>query len=68
VGRPQHPSKLIPEKLVGEFNASHPKLQIPWELSEAVAVDGASMIRTLLFVLRPRVIPGIATTVLYAAA
>jgi multiple sugar transport system permease protein len=41
-------------------------LQIPWELSEAAAVDGASTMRTLVSVLRPLVLPGIATTVLYA--
>lgn len=41
-------------------------LQIPRELSEAAAVDGASVLRTLTAVLRPLVIPGIATTVLYA--
>jgi multiple sugar transport system permease protein len=41
-------------------------LQIPWELSEAAACDGASAGRTLVSVLRPLVVPGIATTVLYA--
>ena len=41
-------------------------LQIPWELSEAAACDGASAARTLVSVLRPLVVPGIATTVLYA--
>jgi len=41
-------------------------LQIPRELSEAAAVDGASVLRTLVAVLRPLVIPGAATTVLYA--
>jgi ABC-type glycerol-3-phosphate transport system permease component len=41
-------------------------LQIPWELSEQAAVDGASATRTLVSVLRPLVVPGIATTVLYA--
>lgn len=41
-------------------------LQIPWELSEAASVDGASAMRTLVSVLRPLILPGIATTVLYA--
>lgn len=41
-------------------------LQVPRELSEAAAVDGASVLRTLVAVLRPLIIPGIATTVLYA--
>jgi multiple sugar transport system permease protein len=50
----------------GVFVMRNTFLQIPWELSEAAAVDGASTTRTLLFVLRPLVIPGIATTVLYA--
>jgi len=50
----------------GVFVMRNTFLQIPWELSEAAAVDGASTIRTLVSVLRPLVIPGIATTVLYA--
>ena len=50
----------------GVFVMRNTFLQIPWELSEAAAVDGASTVRTLLFVLRPLVVPGIATTVLYA--
>ncbi|HEY7275396.1 MAG TPA: carbohydrate ABC transporter permease [Trebonia sp.] len=50
----------------GVFVMRNTFLQIPWELSEAAAVDGASAARTLLFVLRPLVVPGIATTVLYA--
>jgi multiple sugar transport system permease protein len=41
-------------------------LQIPWELSEQAAVDGASATRTLVSVLRPLVVPGLATTILYA--
>ncbi len=41
-------------------------LQIPNELVDAAEVDGASVMSTLTRVLRPMVIPGIATTVLYA--
>ena len=50
----------------GVFVMRNTFLQIPWELSEAAAVDGASAARTLVSVLRPLVVPGIATTVLYA--
>jgi multiple sugar transport system permease protein len=50
----------------GVFVMRNTFMQIPWELSEAAAVDGASAARTLIAVLRPLVIPGIATTVLYA--
>jgi len=50
----------------GVFVMRNTFLQIPWELSEQAAVDGASAARTLLLVLRPLVVPGIATTVLYA--
>jgi multiple sugar transport system permease protein len=41
-------------------------LRVPWELSEAAPVDGAGLARTLYSVLRPLILPGIATTVLYA--
>jgi multiple sugar transport system permease protein len=50
----------------GVFVMRNTFLQIPWEMSEAASVDGATPIRTLVSVLRPLVIPGIATTVLYA--
>jgi multiple sugar transport system permease protein len=50
----------------GVFVMRNTFLQIPWELSEQAAVDGASTTRTLVSVLRPLVVPGIATTVLYA--
>jgi multiple sugar transport system permease protein len=50
----------------GVFVMRNTFLQIPWELSEAASVDGASAGRTLVWVLRPLVVPGIATTVLYA--
>jgi multiple sugar transport system permease protein len=50
----------------GMFVMRNTFLQIPWELSEAASVDGASAMRTLVSVLRPLILPGIATTVLYA--
>jgi len=50
----------------GVFVMRNTFLQIPWEISEQAAVDGASATRTLVSVLRPLVVPGIATTVLYA--
>jgi multiple sugar transport system permease protein len=50
----------------GVFVMRNTFLQIPWELSEAASVDGASAGRTLVWVLRPLVVPGVATTVLYA--
>ena len=40
--------------------------QVPIELEDYAHVDGASPMRTLVSVLRPLVLPGIATTVLYA--
>ena len=50
----------------GVFVMRNTFLQVPWELSEQAAVDGASAARTLISVLRPLVVPGVATTVLYA--
>ncbi|HTU74555.1 MAG TPA: carbohydrate ABC transporter permease [Trebonia sp.] len=50
----------------GVFVMRNSFLQIPWELSEAAAVDGAGLGRTLMSVLRPLILPGVATTVLYA--
>jgi multiple sugar transport system permease protein len=50
----------------GVFVMRNTFLQIPWELSEAAAVDGASATRTLVSVLRPLIVPGLATTVLFA--
>jgi len=50
----------------GVFVMRNTFLQIPWELSEQAAVDGASAARTLVSVLRPLILPGIATTILYA--
>jgi multiple sugar transport system permease protein len=50
----------------GVFVMRNTFLQIPWELSEQAAVDGASPVRTLVSVLRPLILPGMATTILYA--
>jgi multiple sugar transport system permease protein len=41
-------------------------LQVPRELVDAAKVDGASVLRTLESVFRPLIMPGIATTALYA--
>lgn len=41
-------------------------LQVPRDIMDAARVDGSSVLRTLLSVLRPLVLPGIATTALYA--
>jgi multiple sugar transport system permease protein len=41
-------------------------LQIPRELADAARVDGASVTKSLISVYRPLVMPGIATTALYA--
>lgn len=41
-------------------------LQVPRELVDAARVDGASVMRTLTSVLRPLIVPGMATTALYA--
>ncbi len=40
--------------------------QIPNELTDAAKVDGAGVMTTLTKVLRPLIVPGVATTVLYA--
>ncbi len=50
----------------GVFVMRNTFLQIPNELHEAAAIDGASVPRTLVSVLRPLVLPGVATTILYA--
>lgn len=39
---------------------------IPQEMEDSAAVDGAGVMKTLVSVLRPLVVPGMATTVLYA--
>jgi multiple sugar transport system permease protein len=41
-------------------------LQVPREIVDAAKVDGASVMGTLTSVLRPLVLPGVATTALYA--
>jgi multiple sugar transport system permease protein len=41
-------------------------LQVPREIVDAAKVDGASVMRTLTSVLRPLVLPRVATTALYA--
>jgi multiple sugar transport system permease protein len=41
-------------------------LQVPRELVDAARVDGATVLRTLTSVLRPLILPGVATTALYA--
>jgi len=40
--------------------------QIPRELIESAEVDGAGIVKTLVRVLRPLVVPGLATTAIYA--
>lgn len=40
--------------------------QLPDEITDSAKVDGASVLTTLTRVLRPLVLPGVATTVLYA--
>jgi len=51
---------------VGVFVMRNSFLQVPTEIVDAARVDGASVMRTLLSVLRPLVLPGMATTALYA--
>jgi multiple sugar transport system permease protein len=40
--------------------------QIPRELMESAEVDGANLVNTLIRVLRPLIVPGLATTAIYA--
>jgi multiple sugar transport system permease protein len=51
---------------VGVFVMRNSFLQVPAELIDAAKVDGASTMKTLVSVLRPLVLPGIATTALFA--
>jgi multiple sugar transport system permease protein len=51
---------------VGVYVMRNSFLQVPRELVDAARVDGASVTRTLVSVLRPLVLPGIATSALYA--
>jgi multiple sugar transport system permease protein len=51
---------------VGVYVMRNSFLQVPGELIDAARVDGASVMRMLVSVLRPLVLPGIATAALYA--
>jgi len=51
---------------VGVYVMRNSFLQVPREIVDAARVDGASVMRTLVSVLRPLVLPGMATTALYA--
>jgi multiple sugar transport system permease protein len=51
---------------VGVFVMRNSFLGVPDEIVDAARVDGASVIRTLVSVLRPLVLPGMATTALFA--
>jgi len=51
---------------VGVYIMRNSFLQVPGEIVDAARVDGASVMRTLMAVLRPLVLPGIATAALYA--
>jgi multiple sugar transport system permease protein len=51
---------------VGVYVMRNSFLQVPRELVDAARVDGASVTRTLVSVFRPLIMPGIATTALYA--
>ena len=51
---------------VGVYVMRNSFLQVPREIVDAARVDGASVPKTLLSVLRPLVLPGIATSALYA--
>jgi len=50
----------------GVFVMRNTFAQIPKELEDSAYVDGSGVMGTLIFVLRPLVLPGVATTVLYA--
>jgi multiple sugar transport system permease protein len=51
---------------VGVYVMRNSFLQVPREIVDAARVDGASVTRSLISVLRPLVLPGIATSALYA--
>jgi multiple sugar transport system permease protein len=51
---------------IGVYVMRNSFLQVPRELVDAARVDGASVTRTLVSVFRPLVMPGIATTALFA--
>jgi multiple sugar transport system permease protein len=50
----------------GVFVMRNTFAQIPGEMEDAAFVDGASHLQTVLRVFRPLVLPGIATTIVYA--
>jgi multiple sugar transport system permease protein len=51
---------------IGVYVMRNSFMQVPRELVDAAKVDGASVSTTLMSVLRPLILPGIATTALYA--
>jgi multiple sugar transport system permease protein len=51
---------------IGVFVMRNSFLQVPGEMVDAAQIDGASVLRTLFSVFRPLVMPGIATTALFA--
>jgi multiple sugar transport system permease protein len=51
---------------VGVYVMRNSFLQIPREIADAAMVDGASVMKSLVSVFRPLVMPGIATAALYA--
>ena len=51
---------------VGVYVMRNSFLQVPRELVDAARVDGASVTKTLVSVFRPLIMPGVATTALYA--
>jgi len=51
---------------LGAFVMRNSFLQVPQELADAARVDGASTLTSLIAVFRPLVMPGIATTALFA--
>jgi multiple sugar transport system permease protein len=51
---------------VGVYVMRNSFLQVPGELVDAARVDGASVLKTLVSVFRPLVMPGVATTALFA--
>ena len=51
---------------VGVYVMRNSFLQVPGELADAARVDGASALKALVSVFRPLVMPGVATTALFA--
>jgi multiple sugar transport system permease protein len=50
----------------GVFVMRNTFLAVPGELEDSAFIDGCGTLRTLVLVMRPLVLPGVATTVLYA--